>query len=151
MAGGLWIHAPGVNVHVCVASAQLPVRLNTPLALVASDPATGKKSAVAAMGHASTMIRRPVGTDTHVYVPSNVRLEGRTVTERSAVGAVVVAAHTTAAKETAGAGAVVGRTGVRAGWGGAGQAVYSQRAKRPTRTVTHARRDSIAHRSSLMG
>ncbi len=92
---GLWIHAPGVNVHVCVALAQLPVRLNTPLDLVAGDPATGKKSAVAAMGHASTMIRRPVGADAHVYVPSNVRPEGRAVTEGSDVGAVVVAAHTT--------------------------------------------------------
>jgi hypothetical protein len=63
---GLWIHAPGVNVHVCVAFTQLPVRLSTPLSLVAGDPATGKKSAVAAIGHASTMIRRPVGTDAHV-------------------------------------------------------------------------------------
>ncbi len=80
-----------------------------------------------------------------------MRPEGRTVTEGSDAGAVVMAAHTTAAKEMAGAGAVVGQTGVRVGWGGAGQAVYSQRAKRPTRTVTHARRDSIAHRSSLMG
>jgi hypothetical protein len=118
---GLWIHAPGVNVHVCVAFAQLPVRLNAPLSLAAGDPATGKKSAVAAMGHASTMIRRPVGADAHVYVPSNVRPDGRTVTERSAVGAVVVAAHTTAGKETVSAGAVVGGAG---GWGGAGQEAH---------------------------
>ncbi len=48
-----------------------------------------------------------------------MRPEGRTVTEGSDAGAAVVAAHTTAAKETAGAGAVVGRTGVRVGWGGA--------------------------------
>ena len=121
VADGLWIHAPGVNVHVCVALAQLPVRMNAPLGLVAGDPATGKKSAVAAMGHASTMIRRPVGTDAHVYVPSNVKPEGRTVTERSAVGAVVVAAHTTAGKETVSAGAVVGGAGV---WGGAGQEAH---------------------------
>ncbi len=57
---GFWIHAPFVSVHVCVAFDQLPVRLNTPLHLVAADPTMGKKSALAAVGHVSTMIRRPV-------------------------------------------------------------------------------------------